>query len=157
MLWCERYLERVLWQLVGSRPSPDSASSLPPGLGSQTGFSGWCGCNIERLRFKGRDKSHFYTEIPRQLRLEGSPITCLLFIWCDLHRMEQRTCQPVILHNQPGSRIQRRRDQFDIERHQHQLIWVIKMPDMGHKQLNKWLNCIMVRNSDNNAVTWSLN
>lgn len=49
------YLEKVLLRLAGSLQSPGSASSLPPGQGSQTGFSDWCGCNIKRFRFVRRD------------------------------------------------------------------------------------------------------
>lgn len=43
-----RYLGEVLRRLVGRQPSPGSASSLPPGRGSQTGFSGWCGCKKKK-------------------------------------------------------------------------------------------------------------
>lgn len=58
VLQCSCYLGKVLRRLVGSQPSPGSASSLPPGPGSQTGFSGWCGCKINRLRFKRLPNTH---------------------------------------------------------------------------------------------------
>lgn len=46
------YLGKMLLRLAWSEPSPGSASSSPPGLGSQTGFSGWCGWNTKQTREK---------------------------------------------------------------------------------------------------------
>ncbi len=46
----------------------------------------------------------FYTETPRQRRIEGSLTTRLLLIDCHLHRTKQRVfkpCQSVILHSEP--------------------------------------------------------